>query len=150
MFGSIYFLMGAPSRREEHIETIGPEPAQRGNGPLGSNGMSSGLVQGTLPCHSTARIVFDMPSVICSNVVGLGVLAAGHPGTAQSGRLAGEDVIRRVRSARRPAVGAGHAVDRRHLVDQLAVVGAVPGLVEMILAIEGSCSRYGRIATRQL
>ena len=34
------------------------------------------------------------------------------------------------------AVGARIAVDRRHLVDQLAIVGAVPGLVEVVLLVE--------------
>src|ERR1700733_6816755 len=51
----------APSAKTA-LKPSGLKLPSSGTGPLGSKGMSSGLVQGISRLASTARIVFDVPS----------------------------------------------------------------------------------------
>src|SRR4051794_10462001 len=48
------------------LNPSGVNPPSSGNGAFGSKGRSSGLVQGMSRLASTARIVLDVPSVICA------------------------------------------------------------------------------------
>ena len=79
VLGSICFLIARtePSQNRT-LNPSGHKPPRAGIAPLRSNGISSGLVQGTFPCHSTARIVFDVPSVIWLNVASVFLPPATH------------------------------------------------------------------------
>src|SRR5262249_32154501 len=50
------------------LKPSGVYPPSSGKGPFGSKGMSSGLVQGMSRWASTTRIVFEVPSVICTTL----------------------------------------------------------------------------------
>ena len=109
------------------------EPAPKSDGAAaGSNGKSSGLVQGTAFLASTTMIVFDVPSVISASLVPLPFSKnAPLPDEYLVGRREGLDP------------GSTRAeVHWRHLLDQRLVVRAVPRLVQLELLIERSPARY--------
>ena len=127
--GLIDFLMyrTEPSPKRA-LNPSGVKPPSCGRAACGSKGMSSGLVQGMSRLASTARIVFDVPSVMSAND-GLSPLPSMVSGPVKTKYA----VWSWLRAGR-----ARIAVDRRHLVDQLAVVRAVPGLVEVVLVVQRS------------
>src|SRR5579883_786916 len=87
--GAIDFLMylTAPSAKTA-LKPSGVNPPSSGKGPLGSKGMSSGLVQGISRCASTARMVFEVPSVMSAMPGPAGTAAAfAPPGTAPFGPI---------------------------------------------------------------
>ena len=88
--------------------------------------MSSGLVQGMSRLASTARMVFDVPSVISAND-GLSPLPSMVSGPVKTKYAVCDWLV---------PPRLGYPYTPRHLVDQLAVIGSVPGLVEVVLVVQ--------------
>ena len=107
------------------------EPAPKSDGAAaGSNGRSSGLVQGTASLASTTMIVFDVPSVILASLVPWPF--------SNNAPLPDEDPVGRRAGSTRLGSGRGSL---RHLLDQRLVVRAVPRLVQLELVVERPAAR---------
>ena len=130
MFGHV--VGNELSAAVSHMQARNPSlnsPRNGGNGPAGSYGMSSGLVQGTGSPAST--------NGACSRCHrGSPPSASGHDGTVERRPRSHEHVTDRVVGGHQRLLVAGRCVSGRYLVEQGNVVRAVPRLIELELLIQ--------------